>query len=78
MPEAAKVDAEAEKSRIIEYHGLITDVKGRILCGMRFRGAVVAYKKKAALPDGAFAGGHNARVRKCGDGLRTQAAPSAA
>lgn len=29
---------------------------------MRFRGAVVAYKKKAAFPDGAFAGGHSARM----------------
>ena len=27
MPEAAKVDVEAEKSRIIEYHGLITGIK---------------------------------------------------
>ena len=31
-------------------------------CG--FGGAVVAYKKKAALPDGVFTGGHNARMRE--------------
>ena len=32
MPEAAKVDVEAEKSRIIEYHGLIAGNKKARSC----------------------------------------------
>ena len=65
MPEAAKVDLEAEKSRIIEYQGLITGIKRQELVWNAVSGgAVVAYKKKAALPDGVFTGGHNARMRE--------------
>ena len=44
-------------------------------CG--FGGAAVAYKKKAALPDGAFAGGHNARMHEIEGRFANAAAPSA-
>ena len=56
---------KAKNSRIIEYHGLIAgNKKARSCAECGFGSAVVAYKKKAALPDGVFAGGHNARMRK--------------
>ena len=40
MPEAAKVDAEAENSRIIEYHGLITGIKRQDLVWNEEKGGI--------------------------------------
>ena len=41
MPETAKVDVEAEKSRIIEYQGLITGIKRQELVWKAVSGALL-------------------------------------
>ena len=41
VPEAAKVDVEAEKSRIIEYQGLITGIKRQELVWNAVSGALL-------------------------------------
>lgn len=51
-----------KNNRVSRPHNGHKKARTCVECG--FGGAVVAYKKKAALPDGVFTGGHNARMRE--------------